>query len=234
MPTIRHPSRAPRAVTDADFPAGGPPEAQLAALLNWAVQAPSVLNTQPWRFRVEGRHRRGLRRPRAPPAGPSTRRAARPSSRAARRSSRCAWRRATTASPTGVEYPTRGIERPSTETDLVATVGCAGPSRPTGEEALFRRRQAAPHQPRPVRRLRRPGRARRPAPRRRRRRGRAPGGARRAQADNGARRRPRRAGHPPAGRRRRDGRRAARLAAARRRPRAPTACRTRSRAAGTA
>ena len=44
----------PRAATDADFPADGPMEAQLTSMLNWAVLAPSVLNTQPWRFAVEG------------------------------------------------------------------------------------------------------------------------------------------------------------------------------------
>ncbi|MEM6288781.1 MAG: nitroreductase family protein [Bacteroidota bacterium] len=54
MPAVFSPSAGPRAVTDADFPQDGPPEAQLAVMLNWAVQAPSVLNTQPWRFRVSG------------------------------------------------------------------------------------------------------------------------------------------------------------------------------------
>ena len=46
------PPDGPRAVTDADFPQSGPPDAQLTAMLNWAVLAPSVMNTQPWRFRV--------------------------------------------------------------------------------------------------------------------------------------------------------------------------------------
>ena len=54
MRPLAAPPDGPRAVTDADFPQDGPPEAQLTALLNWAVQAPSVLNTQPWRFRVSG------------------------------------------------------------------------------------------------------------------------------------------------------------------------------------
>ncbi|MEL6614153.1 MAG: nitroreductase family protein, partial [Bacteroidota bacterium] len=45
---------APRTATDADFPADGSPEAQLTAMLNWAVLAPSVFNTQPWRFAVAG------------------------------------------------------------------------------------------------------------------------------------------------------------------------------------
>ena len=48
------PADGPRAVTDADFPTDGPTEAQLAVMLSWAVQAPSVLNTQPWRFHVAG------------------------------------------------------------------------------------------------------------------------------------------------------------------------------------
>lgn len=44
---------APRATTDADFPQSGAPSDQLEAMLNWAVLAPSVLNTQPWTFVVE-------------------------------------------------------------------------------------------------------------------------------------------------------------------------------------
>lgn len=55
MTPLASPPLGPRAVTDADFPADGPPEAQLSVLLNWAVQAPSVLNSQPWRFRVHDR-----------------------------------------------------------------------------------------------------------------------------------------------------------------------------------
>ncbi len=47
-------SVAPRAVTDADIPAEAPPAKRLEAMLRWAVQAPSVLNTQPWRFRIDG------------------------------------------------------------------------------------------------------------------------------------------------------------------------------------
>ncbi|MEO0559771.1 MAG: nitroreductase family protein [Bacteroidota bacterium] len=46
------PLDGPRAVTDADFPQEGSPETQLTAMLNWAVLAPSVMNTQPWRFHV--------------------------------------------------------------------------------------------------------------------------------------------------------------------------------------
>lgn len=57
MPDAR-PSGPPRAVTDADFPAGAPHEEQLRFMLNWAVLAPSILNSQPWRFRVEGREAR--------------------------------------------------------------------------------------------------------------------------------------------------------------------------------
>jgi nitroreductase len=48
------PSDGPRAVTDADFPAQGPLGDRLAFLLNYAVLAPSLLNTQPWRFVVDG------------------------------------------------------------------------------------------------------------------------------------------------------------------------------------
>ena len=48
------PPDGPRFVTDADVPDEASTEARLAAMLNWAVQAPSVLNTQPWRFRVGG------------------------------------------------------------------------------------------------------------------------------------------------------------------------------------
>ena len=53
MPTQLSPLDGPRAITDADFPQTGPTQAQLAAMLNWAVQAPSVLNTQPWRFHLQ-------------------------------------------------------------------------------------------------------------------------------------------------------------------------------------
>jgi hypothetical protein len=45
----------PRAVTDADFPAQGTIADRLTFLLHYAVLAPSVLNTQPWRFSVEER-----------------------------------------------------------------------------------------------------------------------------------------------------------------------------------
>lgn len=41
-----------RAVTDADFPTNGTVAEQAAFMINWAVLAPSVLNTQPWRFEV--------------------------------------------------------------------------------------------------------------------------------------------------------------------------------------
>ncbi|MEM1054822.1 MAG: nitroreductase family protein [Bacteroidota bacterium] len=44
---------APRAATDADFPQDAPVAEQLEAMLNWAVLAPSVLNTQPWIFAME-------------------------------------------------------------------------------------------------------------------------------------------------------------------------------------
>jgi nitroreductase len=44
----------PRTATDLDFPRDGPRGSQLRFMLNHAVLAPSVLNTQPWRFAVEG------------------------------------------------------------------------------------------------------------------------------------------------------------------------------------
>jgi nitroreductase len=44
----------PRTVTDLDFPRDGSGGSQLRHMLNHAVLAPSVLNTQPWRFVVEG------------------------------------------------------------------------------------------------------------------------------------------------------------------------------------
>ena len=37
-----------------DFPADGTPNEKLLFLLNYAVLAPSILNTQPWRFRIDG------------------------------------------------------------------------------------------------------------------------------------------------------------------------------------
>ncbi len=46
------PSAGPRAVSDSDFPLGTSLDNQLRFLLNYAVLAPSVLNTQPWRFSV--------------------------------------------------------------------------------------------------------------------------------------------------------------------------------------
>jgi hypothetical protein len=48
------PLHGPRAVTDADFPRDADLPTQAAFMVNWAVLAPSVLNTQPWRFEVEG------------------------------------------------------------------------------------------------------------------------------------------------------------------------------------
>lgn len=47
------PYAGPRAVSDADFPLGTPLDDQLRFLLNYAILAPSVMNTQPWRFVVE-------------------------------------------------------------------------------------------------------------------------------------------------------------------------------------
>ena len=44
----------PWEVAEADFPAQGSPAEQLRFLLNYAVLAPSRLNTQPWLFSIEG------------------------------------------------------------------------------------------------------------------------------------------------------------------------------------
>ncbi|MDX1439519.1 MAG: nitroreductase family protein [Rubricoccaceae bacterium] len=46
------PSAGPRAISDADFPVASPLDDQLRFLLNYAVLAPSILNTQPWKFEV--------------------------------------------------------------------------------------------------------------------------------------------------------------------------------------
>ena len=43
----------PHAIPDTAFPADGSPAEQLRFLLHYAALAPSVLNTQPWRFAVE-------------------------------------------------------------------------------------------------------------------------------------------------------------------------------------
>ena len=45
----------PWEVLETDFPAQGSSEEQLRFLLNYAVLAPSRMNTQPWLFRVDGR-----------------------------------------------------------------------------------------------------------------------------------------------------------------------------------
>lgn len=45
----------PWEVVETDFPARGSPEEQLRFLLNYAVLAPSRLNTHPWLFRIDGR-----------------------------------------------------------------------------------------------------------------------------------------------------------------------------------
>jgi hypothetical protein len=45
----------PRAAHDGLFPEGAPLEEQTRFMLNYAVLAPSVLNTQPWRFTLAGR-----------------------------------------------------------------------------------------------------------------------------------------------------------------------------------
>ena len=134
---LSSPYDGPRAVTDADFPEGGPPEAQLGALLNWAVLAPSVLNTQPWRFRVR-RDADGpfvevyVDRARVVEAVDPEGRESVVSCGAALFTLRLAARHFGFA--VLVEYAGAGADP-----DLVATVRLAGPSRPTAvEEALFR------------------------------------------------------------------------------------------------
>jgi nitroreductase len=42
-------------ISAGDYPGGGPLEAQLRFLLRYAILAPSVKNTQPWSFAVDGR-----------------------------------------------------------------------------------------------------------------------------------------------------------------------------------
>ena len=46
--------RDPWATAEQEFPRDGEPAEQLRFLLNYAVLAPSVRNTQPWRFKVSG------------------------------------------------------------------------------------------------------------------------------------------------------------------------------------
>src|ERR1700757_1687163 len=46
-------SAHPWQVSERDFPATGPIEAQLRFLLNYAVMAPSKHNTQPWLFSID-------------------------------------------------------------------------------------------------------------------------------------------------------------------------------------
>ncbi len=134
---VSSPPDGPRAVTDADFPEDGPPEAQLAAMLNWAVLAPSVLNTQPWRFRISGGGERAaaevyLDRARVLQTVDPEGREATLSCGAALFTLRLAARHYGFA--TRVEYPGSGDDG-----DLVATMYLVGPARPTAtEEALFR------------------------------------------------------------------------------------------------
>src|SRR5579884_1603277 len=50
---MEHVSSDPWKISERDFPAKGPMEAQLRFLLNYAILAPSKHNTQPWLFHVE-------------------------------------------------------------------------------------------------------------------------------------------------------------------------------------
>jgi nitroreductase len=54
MDAARPSTVEPRDVYDAAFPRNASAGEQLRFMLNWAVLAPSVLNTQPWRFEIEG------------------------------------------------------------------------------------------------------------------------------------------------------------------------------------
>lgn len=131
------PLEGPRAVTDADFPEGGPPEAQLEAMLNWAVLAPSVLNTQPWRFHVV-----------AGPAGPRAEvsvdrarvvRSVDPEGREAIISCGAALFTLRLAARHFGFVPDVHLAGPDAAPDLVGTVRLEGAARPTAaEEALFR------------------------------------------------------------------------------------------------
>ena len=138
--TIVSPTEGPRAVTDADFPQDGTPQAQLAAMLNWAVHAPSVLNTQPWRFHVRADAPAVdvfVDRSRVLQSVDPEGREAVISCGAAVYTLRLAARHYGFA--VRVEYPAQGIDLPWTETDRVATVHLAGPSPQTAEEdVLFR------------------------------------------------------------------------------------------------
>jgi nitroreductase len=49
-------SPSPRAAHDGAFPEAGALDEQLRFMLNYAVLAPSVMNSQPWRFRVAAPH----------------------------------------------------------------------------------------------------------------------------------------------------------------------------------
>ena len=75
MPTdSRHAPVDPWAVEAADFPSQRSVAEKLAFLANYAVLAPSLLNLQPWRFRISGdtmtlRAHGGLRLPVTDPAG---------------------------------------------------------------------------------------------------------------------------------------------------------------------
>ncbi len=131
------PASDPRVVTDADFPQGGPPGAQLAVLLNWAVHAPSLLNTQPWRFRIAD----GAGGPRAEVSVDPARvlRSIDPDGREAVISCGAALytlRLAARHYGFATEIELAG---PDDAPDLVGSVRLAGPSPPTAEdEGLFR------------------------------------------------------------------------------------------------
>ncbi|MGB3545077.1 MAG: hypothetical protein WBA11_19310, partial [Rubrivirga sp.] len=136
--SLSSPPEGPRAVTDADFPADGPVHDQLAAMLLWAVHAPSVLNTQPWRFRVVGgsdpRVEVSVDRARVLQTVDPDGREAVISCGAALFTLRLAARHYDYADR--VEYAGSGI---GLEDGLVATFRLAGPAPATRhEEALFR------------------------------------------------------------------------------------------------
>lgn len=139
MATPFSPVDGPRAITDADFPQGGPPQAQLAVMLNWAVHAPSVLNTQPWRFRI-------LRR--GDDSGPGVEvhvdrarvlRTVDPDGREAVISCGAALYTLRLAARHYGFAVRVDLAAPGDDPDLVATLRLAGPSAPTpAEEGLFR------------------------------------------------------------------------------------------------
>lgn len=126
----------PRAAHDGAFPEDAPLDDQLRFMLNYAVLAPSVLNTQPWRFRVANGTVFLYADPsRKLPAVDADGRELVISCGAALMNLRLAVRHY------GYEVAWEGVDDPS-DPDLLATLHAGDPAPPTrDEEALF---QAVP------------------------------------------------------------------------------------------